>query len=175
MVPAGRSPCLHKRPTVFRSEPPMATFALQSRRIAGLLLAIVVVTGASRAVADPLFSAAFLSFDTGTSPLSLAIGDVNGDGKPDLVTANLDASTVSVLLGTGGGGFGAKADFATGGRPTSVAIGDVNGDGEPDLMTANYNANTVSVLLGNGTGSIAAKTDFAAGASPSSFAIGDLN
>src|SRR5947208_1769396 len=134
MVPAGRSPCLHKRPTVFRSEPPMATFALQSRRIAGLLLAIAVVTGASRAVADPLFSAAFLSFDTGTSPLSLAIGDVNGDGKPDLVTANLDANTVSVLLGTGAGSFGARTDFATGNGPYSVTLGNLNGDGMPDLV-----------------------------------------
>jgi hypothetical protein len=55
---------------------------------------------------------------------------------------------VSVLLGSGAGGFGAKTDFATGTEPFSVAIGDVSGDGRPDLVTANYGANSVSVLLG---------------------------
>ena len=57
-------------------------------------------------------------------------------------------STVSVLLGNGAGGFGAKTDFATGETPASVAIGDLSGDGKPDLVVANYGANTVSVLLG---------------------------
>ncbi len=71
------------------------------------------------------------------------------------------SNTVSVLLGTGAGGFGAKTDFATGAVPASVAIGDLNGDGKPDLAVANFNSNTVSVLLGNGTGGFGAKTDFA--------------
>src|SRR5437867_573543 len=60
-------------------------------------------------------------FATGISPFSLAIGDLNGDGKPDLATANYTSSTVSVLLGTGGGSFGPKTDFATGSGPRSVA------------------------------------------------------
>src|SRR6266705_3213473 len=53
-------------------------------------------------------------FATGTNPYSLAIGDLNGDAKPDLAVANLNSNTVSVLLGNGAGGFGAKTDFATG-------------------------------------------------------------
>ncbi len=76
-------------------------------------------------------------FATGTVPISVAIGDLNGDGKPDLAVANSNSSTVSVLLGNGAGGFGAKTDFATGTNPHSVAIGDVNGDGKPDLAVAN--------------------------------------
>ena len=77
----------------------------------------------------------------------MAIGDVSGDGKPDLAVANFSSNTVSVLLGNGAGGFGAKTDFATGSSSYAVAIGDVSGDGKPDLAVANYGANTVSVLL----------------------------
>src|SRR2546426_4810219 len=123
---------------------------LQYRSILGLLLAVGLVTSAPRALAAPLFAAPFLSFDTGDASNSVAIGDLNGDGKPDLVTANLVSSTVSVLLGNGDGSFEAKTDFETGSGTTCVAIGDLNGDGKPDLATSNFFTSTVSVLLGNG-------------------------
>src|SRR5262245_39696999 len=86
------------------------------------------------------------AFDTGAGPVAVAIGDVNGDGRPDLATANSNAHTVSVLLGNGTGGFGAHADFASGLNPKSVVIGDLSGDGRPDLAAANNGSNTVSVL-----------------------------
>jgi hypothetical protein len=105
----------------------------------------------------------------------LAIGDVNGDGHPDLVVANVGSNTVSVLLGNGAGGFGAQTTFATGSEPYSVAIGDLNGDGYPDLAVANYASYTVSALLGNGAGGFGAQTTFATGANPYSVAIGDVN
>ena len=83
----------------------------------------------------------------GSGPQSVAIGDFNGDGKPDIVTANYSASTVSVLLGNANGTFGATTDYGVGNYPISVAVGDVNGDGKLDLVTANYSGNTVSVRL----------------------------
>ena len=67
----------------------------------------------------------------GTRAVSVAIGDLNGDGKPDLATANRDAGSVSVLAGTGDGSFQAKLDYATGSLPYAIAIGDLNGDGRP--------------------------------------------
>jgi hypothetical protein len=85
-------------------------------------------------------------FATGSGPHSVAIGDLSGDGKPDLAVANLGSNTVSVLLGDGNGAFSAKTDFGTGGGPYCVAIRDLNGDGKPDLVTANL-WSTVSVLL----------------------------
>jgi len=95
------------------------------------------------------------NFVTGKNASSVAIGDVDGDGRPDLAVANEGANTVSVLLGNNDGSFGPKTDYGAGSGPTSVAIGDLNGDGRPDLATANGGSNTVSVLLNvGGTNSV---------------------
>src|SRR5256712_3318430 len=88
-------------------------------------------------------------FGVGTNPRSVAMGDVNGDGRPDLAVANGGSNTVSVLVGNGDGTFQAAQSFATGTTPLSVAVGDVNGDGRLDLAVANGGSNTVSVLVGN--------------------------
>src|SRR5207302_249957 len=87
-------------------------------------------------------------FVSGAGPVSVAAGDFNGDGKPDLAVANTGSNTVSVLLGNGDGTFQAAAFFAAGLNPQYVAVGDFNGDGKPDLAVANTGSNTVSVLLG---------------------------
>ncbi|MFQ5552822.1 MAG: FG-GAP repeat domain-containing protein [Thermoplasmata archaeon] len=116
-----------------------------------------------------------MNFATGAGPSSVAIGDLNRDGRADLALANDNANTVSVLLGDGTGSFGAKSDFTTGLVPLSVALGDLNRDGKLDLAVANSDGDTVSVLLGDGTGSFGAKSDFATGRAPFSVALGDLN
>ena len=86
--------------------------------------------------------AAKQDFPTGGEPNSVAVADLNGDGKPDLVVANLDSNTVSVLLNTTTPGaatpsFAAQQNFATGSYPLSVTMADLNGDGRPDLVVAN--------------------------------------
>ncbi len=137
--------------------------------------ALLLLAASSESSAAPLFAASFLSFDTGASPQSVAIGDLNADGKSDLAVANTSSNTVSVLLGNGDGTFGVKTDFGTGSNPNSVAIGDLNADGKPDLAVASYGSSAVSVLLGNGDGSFGARTDFGTGSGPQSVAVGDLN
>ena len=79
--------------------------------------------------------AARTDFDTGVSPMAIVSGDLNGDGIPDLATANQDSS-LSVLLGIGDGTFVRVSDYKMGTMPNSLAIGDVNGDGRSDLATA---------------------------------------
>jgi hypothetical protein len=119
-----------------------------------------------------------LDYATGLGPESVAIGDLNGDGKAELATANVAANSVSLFFNRGDGTFQAKRDYATGSGPFSVAIGDLNGDGKPDLATANANnggAGTVSVLLNRGDGSFGTKVDYATGRFPTSVAVGDLN
>ncbi len=128
-----------------------------------------------------------VDFATGTNPYSVAIGDLDGDGKPDLAVANIVSNTVSVLRNTSASGsiaagsFAPKVDFATGASPNSVAMGDLDGDGKPDLAVANVNSNNVSVLRNTSSvgsitaGSFAPKVDFATGALPNSVAIGDLD
>ena len=77
------------------------------------------------------------NFAVGGHPLSVAVGDFNGDGKQDLAVANYDSSTVSILLGDGAGSFSAPTNFGVGDVPVSVAVGDFNGDGKQDLAVVN--------------------------------------
>jgi len=88
-----------------------------------------------------------VDYPTSIGPMSLATGDINGDGKPDLAVVNFKANTVSVLLGNGDGTFQANQDFNTGVSPRSVIMYDLNGDGRLDLAIANFGSNTISVLL----------------------------
>ena len=105
-------------------------------RIALVFASVVVLGGTLGAAAllagsAPSFAAA-RSYPAGPDPVSVAIGDLNGDGKLDLATANTTAGTVSVLLNSGDGTLSAKVDYAAGFNPKSVAIGDLNGDGKAD-------------------------------------------
>src|SRR5262249_29635198 len=125
-------------------------------------------------------------------PIAVAIADFNGDGRPDIVTANAGdfetPSDLSVLLGRGDGTFAHEARYGIGVDPRSVLVGDVNGDGRPDIVTADFGhyyisgsghgvlANGVSLLLGHGDGTFADEVRVDVGTSqPWSPAIGDIN
>src|SRR6266700_4188335 len=97
------------------------------------------------------------SLTVGNGPAGVAVGDFNGDGKPDLAVANVNDNTLSVLLGNGDGTFQVAQDFAVDNDPVYVAVSDFNGDGAPDLAVANLHALFVSVLL-NTTGASAVAT-----------------
>ncbi len=122
-----------------------------------------------------------VDFTTGVQPYSIAIDDVDGDGKPDLATANIYSRTASVIRNIGMSGsvsFATKVDFTVGGVPRCVAFGDVDGDGKPDLAVVNYNSNTISIFRNTGTSgnvSFAAKLDLTTGQYPFTVAIGDID
>ena len=104
----------------------------------------------------------------------MAIGDLNGDGKPDLATVSSDASALSVFLNRGDGSFGQRRDYDTGVGPLSVAIADLNGDGRSDVATAGRSY-ALSAVLNSGKGRFELARQSAVGAEPVSLAIGDLN
>jgi hypothetical protein len=106
----------------------------------------------------------------GQARWSVALSDVNGDGKSDIVTANDDSNTVSVLLGRGNGTFTDQVVYRVGPQPVAVAAGDLNGDGAIDVVVANANygfpwvSNAgISVLLGRGDGTFAAQVPYLVG------------
>ncbi len=115
-------------------------------------------------------------------PVSIAIADVNGDHKPDLVIANGGSDTVGVLLGNGDGSFQTAVSYGSGGLfPVSVAVADVNDDGKSDLLVANECADSncdgsVGVLLGNGDGTFRDVVTYSSGGTYAlSVAVADMN
>jgi predicted NUDIX family NTP pyrophosphohydrolase len=121
-----------------------------------------------------------VDYETDQGTASVAVGDLTGDGKPDLATANSFASTVSVLVNRGDGTFGDKTNYPSVDGPYSVAIGDVNGDGLQDLATANYGnfpnrERTVSVLVNSGHGGFQPARQYAVGLGPQSVVLADVS
>jgi hypothetical protein len=95
----------------------------------------------------------------GLAAMSIAVGDLNGDGIPDVVVASQNGDndgTVGVLLGNGNGTFQPTATYDSGGpHAWAIAIADVNSDGKPDIVVMNALSGSVGVLLGNGDGTFA--------------------
>ena len=125
----------------------------------------VLLNTTAPGAATPTFAAP-QSFATGTESWYVAVGDFNGDGRPDLAVGNAGSNTVSVLLNTTTPGaaacsFAAQGTFATSPEPVFIAVGDLNGDGRHDLAVPNSDTHTVSVLL-NMTAPGAATPSFAA-------------
>jgi len=116
-----------------------------STRLSMLVAAIVIFwsTLPTPALADTVSFVARRDYEAGQSPVSVVVGDFNGDGVPDLAVANeldlnLSGGTVEVLLGKDDGTFqAARTVVAARARRTSIVAGDFNGDGVPDLAVAN--------------------------------------
>jgi hypothetical protein len=130
-----------------------------------------------------------VTYASGNEPSSVAVADVNGDGKPDLVVVNYvvgngnGSGSVGVLLGNGDGTFQTAVTYGSGGyEAVSVAVADVNGDGKPDIVVGNSiasdnpNQGSVGVLLGNGDGTFQTAVTYGSGGYYfPSVAVADVN
>jgi FG-GAP-like repeat/RTX calcium-binding nonapeptide repeat (4 copies)/FG-GAP repeat len=173
-------------------KPDLVTGNVWSKNVSILLN--TTTTGAT----TPSF-ASKVDFNTANSATSVGIGDINGDGKPDLAVTNTlgtenssavtipnrTSNNVSILLNTTPTNatiptFATNVEFDIGISPVALSIGDFNGDGKPDLATARGIDGSASVLLnttaaGATTPTFAPKEDFKAGDRSYSVTIGDFN
>jgi hypothetical protein len=147
---------------------------------------------------DGTFQTAVTYSSGGSSAASVAIADVNGDSKPDILVANIcdtnnnicsnpgGSGSVGVLIGNGDGTFQSAVTYPSGGvSPLFVAVADVNRDGKPDIVVANWCAGgcsnsggtgSVGVLLGKGNGAFQAVVTYGSGGFDAlSTAVADLN
>ncbi len=140
-----------------------------------------IVTFAGGGVIDTNSFAEKIDFQTGSAPFDIAIGDVDGDGRPDVAVININSGNVSIFRNTstrGNVSFAPRVDVSTGGSPYGVAIGDVDGDGKLDIAVANLNSNNVSIFRNTstiGNVSFAPRIDIPTGRGANGVAIGDLD
>ena len=106
--------------------------------------------------ADPV------QYTVGNRPVNAAIGDVNGDGIPDIVSADNFGPTISVLIGNGNGTFKAPAHYPAGQSPYGIILADLNGDGKLDVVAGNGSGALVA-LLNNGSGGFGSPVTTASG------------
>ena len=148
--------------------------ALAFMLILAMLVLLAFTAAAAEAATAPTFSRT--DYATGLAPTWAEPGDVNGDGRLDLVVSNGNSDTLSLLLGNGSGGFAAATSLAAGGDgPFGVAIADLTGDGRKDLAVAHRYSNTLSLLAGDGAGGFTLLDSIAVGLDPISVKVEDLN
>lgn len=109
--------------------------------------------------------------------ISVAVGDFNQDGRPDIVYANRYDHNISVLIASGAqGNFNPPVNYAVGNNPSRLAISDLNADGSVDIVVPNRGSNTLSILFGNSDGTFNPATSVSPGiGTPTAMAIADLN
>ncbi|MEO6915631.1 MAG: FG-GAP-like repeat-containing protein, partial [Chitinophagaceae bacterium] len=128
-----------------------------------------------------------------SSPIGIAVGDLNGDGKPDLVTTAQDINGIVIFENTSShstiqnGSFATGFLMSTGAGPTGIALADLNNDGKLDLVVTNYSGSSISIFENTSSGgslsqlSFATRVDFATStastdsAGTTSIAAGDLD
>jgi hypothetical protein len=150
-----------RRPAPSTRRPRIRVEALEDRALPSFVLPPTVVVGPKGGL--------------DSKPAAIVTADFNRDGKPDVATANDGAQGVSILLGTGTGGFKPARNVSLGRAPAYLLATDVNGDGKTDLVTANMDDNSVTVLIGNGLGGFTSAGTVAAGNHPVWVAAGDFN
>ncbi|GAA4467903.1 hypothetical protein GCM10023093_24500 [Nemorincola caseinilytica] len=123
----------------------------------------------------------------GAAPNKVAIAEIDGDGKPELIIVNSGSDNVSVFHNNSTPGtllpssFGTIVNFSTNSSPSAIVVADVDGDGKHDMCVANFNSNNVSVYRNTSapgsitSGSFAARVNYATGTAPAEMVMSDIN
>ncbi len=107
-----------------------------------------------------------------SSPIMVAVGDLNKDNMLDIVVANLNTGNVGVLLGYGNGSFENLTTYSNGCIPRSVVIRDFNNDNILDIAVANTQCDNVGILLGYGDGKFREEMAFSTGSVTDTYWLG---
>ena len=101
-----------------------------------------------------------IDITSGANPNSIAFGDIDGDGRADMVVTNVNSNTISVYRNTGVGGslsgstFASKVDFGTQFFPYWVKLADIDGDGKLDVIVTNNVSNSISIFRNTATSGV---------------------
>ncbi len=166
------------------------------RDISGDSKVDVIVTNAADSSVSVFLNSAFpgspnfqfsasKSFATGTGPASVAVVDINRDGRGDLITANAADSSFSAMFNDTytflqNMALSGKFVYSTHGNSSAIASGDLNGDGRPDLAVSNWDSSSVSVFMnttpfGAEIPYFSARADYKIVDTGSDVEIGDIN
>lgn len=125
--------------------------------------------------------ASAVNIATGTTTADITAGDIDGDGKPDLISTNTGGSNIATIKNTSTTGvisFAARSGTSVGTNPVCIVMGDIDGDGKPDAAVAVSSINTVYVFRNSSTsGNISLATRFSIPVitTPSYFAFCDFD
>ncbi|MFD2571935.1 putative Ig domain-containing protein [Spirosoma soli] len=164
---------LPSQPTKFSAFLPF-TLANHTRlMLGGLVILLLTLPQGTLWAQCAFFPSTYLP---GVLSVVIAVEDVNGDGRPDLIGADFNSNTVGVALGVAEGGFDDVdvVSYPVGNGPWEVAAADVTGDGRVDIITANYSSDDVTVLAGLAGGGFGPPTNYPVGNDPKSVAAADV-
>jgi len=140
-----------------------------------LLVLLLLAAGPPAPLAQMDFTAVRRDMAVGSTPRTIAAGDLNGDGKQDLVVVAGSSNAVSILLNAGGGVFRPVTKVVTGDSPNAAVLANFNSDAFPDMVVATYLSNQIQIYLGNGSGGFAAPTSISTGSGSGPWALAVLD